>query len=99
MKDLYLQFGAKLVQSWGNSKGRAMKDIPHGNRGYDWDAWFDGKWRKLRQGTHFQCSPESFRLQVGSAARARGLRAVTRVLPNGIVAFQVCPKVASKSVG
>lgn len=75
-----------------------MKPIPHGNRRYNWDSWCDGKWRKMRPGKDFDCTSISFRMQVLAKARELGLKADTRLLQGGQVAFCICAKVEAKNI-
>ena len=101
-KETLLKRQVSLVQIWckQNTKGTGLKmqAIPHGNARYKWAAWADGKWRKFQHGKDFTCKPASFRIQVLAAARSMGVEAETRIIPGGVVAAIIYPKVGTTSV-
>lgn len=55
---------------------------------YPWDEWSDGRARILVRGTDFFVDATQVRTSAYGAARARGLKVRTRVMPEGNLAIQ-----------
>jgi hypothetical protein len=56
------------------------------DRSYPWDKWFDGRTREFARGEDFVTAPPTFRNTFATAARKRGLLAVTCVAGDTVTA-------------
>ena len=63
-----------------------------GGTRYPWDLWLDGSQWIAKRGEDYEIPDGRFRITVNAAARKRGMVARTKLVKEGVVAFQAVPK-------
>ena len=78
---------------------KTTQPIDFGSSGgtrYPWNEWLDGSQWIAKRGEDHTVPDGRFRVTVNAAARKRGMVARTKLVKEGVVAFQAVPKSGSQ---